>query len=178
MKIIYFLCAVCLMLAGCGSIVNGTTQKVAANSTPAGAKVVALGGPKPVECVTPCTLALKRKYTQTLTITKEGYKPQTATLTSSVSGAVAGNILLGGLIGWGVDASSGGDSKLVPEAVNVTLEQDKPVVDPLATKEPIPAPTQAQNLETELAGIDKMKDEGKVSDKEAAVLRKKAIEKF
>lgn len=177
MKFFGFLALSVLFISGCGSMVNGTTQKIAATSTPPGAKAVAMGGDKSVECVTPCTLVLKRKYSHTVTISKEGYKPQTASLTSTLSGAVGGNILAGGLIGWGVDAASGGDSKLVPEAINVTLEQDKPV-DPLATKEPSPAPTQAQGLEAELAGIDKMKEEGKITDKEAVVLRKKAIEKF
>ena len=39
------------------------------------------------------------------------------------SGAVAGNLIAGGLIGWGVDAISGAQYKLVPETVNLTLNE-------------------------------------------------------
>lgn len=167
----------CLLLTGCGSIINGTTQKVAVTSTPDSAQAVAVGGERTCECVTPCTLVLKRKFSHTVTVSKDGYKPQSVGLTSTTSGAVAGNILAGGLIGWGVDAASGGDSKLVPEAISVTLEPAKQE-EPQANPEKAIAPTQAQGLEAELSAIDKMKVEGKISEKEAASLRKKAIEKY
>jgi hypothetical protein len=35
---------------------------------------------------------------------------------------LAGNILIGGIIGTGVDAVSGANNKLIPERVNVALE--------------------------------------------------------
>lgn len=66
-------------------------------------------------------MTLTRKKDNTLTIEKEGYETNTVTIRSVLSGAVAGNIIAGGLIGWGVDAASGGQKRLVPETVDVTL---------------------------------------------------------
>ena len=54
---------------------------------------------------------------------REGYQQQTVTLLHVISGAVCGNILLGGLIGWGVDACTGAQYKLVPENVHLELQK-------------------------------------------------------
>lgn len=57
---------------------------------------------------------------------KEGYKPVEVQVTNQMAGgggvAMAGNILLGGLIGAAVDAGMGATRELVPNPVRVTLE--------------------------------------------------------
>ena len=65
----------------------------------------------------PAKITMKRKEDHMAEVSKEGYQKETINLKSVVSGAVAGNIIAGGLIGWGVDAASGGQFKLVPETV-------------------------------------------------------------
>jgi len=119
---------------GCATIVHGTHQDIACTTSPSGATVRSADGFK---CTTPCTLALSRKKDNTLTIEMEGYETSTVSVRSVLSGAVAGNILAGGLIGWGVDAASGGQDRLVPETVDVTL---KPKVAKAEAILPVAAP--------------------------------------
>jgi len=58
-------------------------------------------------------------------ITKPGYEPSRVNVLSEVAGAgaagMAGNVLLGGVIGAGVDAATGATKRLVPNPVRVTL---------------------------------------------------------
>lgn len=71
------------------------------------------------------SLSLERKRSHTLMFSVPGYYNEQVTLNRTVSGAVAGNILAGGLIGWGVDALSGGQYKLMPETVHVVLRPSR-----------------------------------------------------
>jgi hypothetical protein len=61
-----------------------------------------------------------------VTITKPGYKDWHGQVTHQFSTgggvALAGNVLVGGLVGITVDAASGATQKLVPNPLNVTLE--------------------------------------------------------
>jgi len=155
----------CVFLTGCGSIINGTSQKIAITSDPLGAKVVAVGGKADVEMVTPCTMELKRKYDYMLTVSKEGYKPRTVQVMSVASAAVAGNLIAGGLIGWGVDAATGGDSRLVPEVVNVSL-------DPEIAAQSGPTVDKAVALEEGYRKIDEQLAAGVITVERASEMRK------
>jgi len=53
---------------------------------------------------------------------KPGYSDGSTQVTGRVEGTTAGNILLGGVIGLGVDAASGALYKY-PDTVTVTLEE-------------------------------------------------------
>jgi len=109
-----------LLLAGCGAISHGTSQNISCATVPAGAVVKSGDGST---CSTPCTVSLKRKKDDVLTIEKEGYETVTLPVRSALSKASAGNVLLpGGLIFWGVDVVSGGGYHLVPEQVHIALE--------------------------------------------------------
>jgi hypothetical protein len=164
---------------GCATVINGTTQKIPVSSDPSAANVTVVGQPN--TSTTPCNVELSRKSDHTLKIEKEGFEPASVQITHVVSGAVAGNILLGGLIGVGVDAVSGGMNRLVPESVNVTLRSSPPVV---AVPPPEPEPPQAvepakpTGLVAELAELDKMKEEKKITAKEYKALRKKILDKY
>jgi hypothetical protein len=106
--------------AGCATIMNGSRQNVALSSSPTGAQVtvngVTLG-------TTPMVTGLKRRDTQLIRISMEGYEPFELGMTRSVSGWVWGNIIFGGFIGLGVDAVSGGLYKLSPEQVTAQLQR-------------------------------------------------------
>ena len=77
-------------------------------------------------CVTPCVVQAKRNADITVAISKEGYEPQVIPLTKEIPGTgaagFAGNILLGGLVGMGVDAAMGAALDHKPNPVTVTLQ--------------------------------------------------------
>ncbi len=110
------------VLPGCATVTRGTKQSFKVLSEPPSADVEFSNG---LRCKTPCSLKLKRKDGFVVKITKEGYEPVEATITSQKSGgggvALAGNILLGGLIGGGVDASNGSTKELKPNPLSVKL---------------------------------------------------------
>ena len=115
-----------LSLAACATITRGKNDAWEVTSEPSGAKVVTSHG---YSCeATPCAIKMPRKSLFTATLTKPGYKPATVTVTNKVKGgggaAMAGNLLAGGIIGAGVDASSGAMLDLVPNPAHVTLERE------------------------------------------------------
>jgi len=107
----------CSSLTSCASIIHGRRQEVAVSSNPVGATVSDGSN----VWTTPTKVSLPRNSAQLLTVSKPGYQPQTVRLERTISGVVFANILAGGVIGWGVDAISGAQWKLLPETVDVTL---------------------------------------------------------
>ncbi len=110
-----------LLAAGCGTVVNGTTQRVAISSLPFGASVtidnVGYGR-------TPLVAKLKRKQYHFVRIHTPGYLPYDVALMREVSNWVWGNLLTGGFIGIGIDALSGGMHKLTPKQIEAELKPD------------------------------------------------------
>lgn len=111
-------------LAGCATITRGTTDVLIVNSTPAGAQVKMSNGQG---CdSTPCSFKLPRKSELNVVVSKEGCKPQQIRVTNKVANgggaAMAGNVLVGGIIGAGVDASNGSTLDLTPNPVEANLE--------------------------------------------------------
>ena len=99
----FTLVGVALSLPACATMTRGTTQEFTVESTPPGAQATTSNG---FECVsTPCTFRMSRKDAFNITVSKEGYVSQTHEITSSMSGAggaaLAGNVLVGGIIGGG-----------------------------------------------------------------------------
>lgn len=62
----------------------------------------------------------KSKHDISVECSKEGYQMATFNNHSDVAGATVGNVLLGGLIGWGIDSATGSDNKYEGN-VNITL---------------------------------------------------------
>ncbi len=91
---------------------------------PSGARASLSNG---LECVTPCSLKVKRRGDFVVSLSKAGYETLRATVTSSVDGVgaagMAGNILLGGPIGAGVDASTGAMHSHKPNPLTVKLNR-------------------------------------------------------
>ena len=130
MKLSVLLCALALGAgaSGCATITRGTSQDFRVESTPSGASVTTSNG---FACAaTPCTFRMQRKHGFTVDATLPGYLPVHAVVTSNLSGngaaGMAGNVLIGGLIGVGVDATSGATQDLTPNPLTLTLEPIPP----------------------------------------------------
>jgi hypothetical protein len=106
-------------LAGCATIVHGTSEQVQIDSTPDGADVVIDDAEQSV--TTPVTVKLARRRSHTLVFHKAGYHDATEHLTSSPSGWILGNVIAGGVVGIAIDASDGAARKLSSDRVAVTL---------------------------------------------------------
>ena len=96
--------AICICLGGCASIISGKSQEVSFDSQPDGVTVDVNGK---VLGKTPFTVTIARKSDQSITFTKDGYKPTTMRLETSINGWFWGNIVIGGLLGSTTDGLSG-----------------------------------------------------------------------
>lgn len=105
-------------LAACATLTKGTTQVVAVN-TPGVAGATCTLSSEAIGSqliVTPGTVTLeKSKESIAVKCTKECYVEDGGVIASNMEGMTAGNIILGGVIGLGVDAASGAMNKYTPE---------------------------------------------------------------
>lgn len=110
------------LLGGCATITRGTTEAWSVQTEPVGADIRLSSGE---QCKSPCTLQKKRKDPFQVTIDHAGYEQVVTQIVSSVKGAgaagMAGNVLIGGLIGIGVDAVTGAAKDLTPNPLIVKL---------------------------------------------------------
>ena len=115
-----FLLALSSVVSGCATIVHlGGNEELNVSSEPAGAKVVIDGTERGV---TPLATKVERKKDHAVVLTKEGFEENQSRVESHLSWWVAGNVILGGLIGILVDVLSGGGYTIEPDAVAVTLK--------------------------------------------------------
>ncbi len=117
------LAAVGLLLAGCSSIIEGTTQEVFVNTNPDGAACDFLREGQRIARVDPTPGAAtikKTKHDIVIECTLAGYQKATYHNKSDAAQATFGNIVLGGGIGWAIDSASGADNKYT-SPVNITL---------------------------------------------------------
>jgi hypothetical protein len=117
------LAAAAVTLPACATVTRGTNQNFTVESTPPGASVATSNG---FACdATPCSFRMPRKDGFTVTLTMPGYDTVTTEVGSQFSGAggaaMAGNLLIGGVIGGAVDATSGALNDLKPNPLQVTL---------------------------------------------------------
>ena len=122
----------CFVLGGCASVTRGWKEQISLASTPSGARATVSGGDNHT-CVTPCAVEVHRNSDLQVTFELDGHEPETVVLTKEIAttGAAgfAGNVLLGGVIGMGVDAVSGAPMDHKPNPVIVTL---RPIARPAA----------------------------------------------
>ena len=140
---VLFCVALAALTGACATVTRGTKEAWSVESVPPGASVRATNG---FACdATPCTFKMKRNSTFEVTVAKPGYKTYHGNVVHAVSGGggagMAGNVILGGLIGAGVDASDGAMDDLKPNPLKVTLEAEAPVAEaaPMAPAAPPPA---------------------------------------
>ncbi len=94
--------------------------------------------------ITPTIATLSRYDNHSMKVEKPGHLPYETMVAGSASGWIFGNILLGGLIGLGIDLYSGGAYTLSPEQVSATLIQastPEPHASPTPSGQPVPLTT-------------------------------------
>ena len=97
------------LLTGCASIVSGQNQSVSVDTPGCSAAKCQLTNAKGSWFVTtPGSVTIRRAYgNMAVNCAKDGYTPVSSSVASSTKGMAFGNILLGGVIGAGVDIGTG-----------------------------------------------------------------------
>ena len=117
-----------LLLANCATVTRGTVNQVQIVSEPSAAEARTSIGHT---CTTPCTLTVDRKSEFTVTYNKEGFREQSVPVVTRVAGAgavgLAGNILIGGVVGVVADAVTGAALEHYPNPVSAALEPLRPI---------------------------------------------------
>ncbi|MEP2438291.1 MAG: translation initiation factor 2, partial [Roseibium sp.] len=116
------------LVTGCASVTRGTTETVHIYASPEGAQIATSIG---MSCNTsPCSLEVNRKQEFSVIVSKEGYHTQTVMVTTALApggaAGIAGNILVGGVIGAGVDVATGATLDHSPNPVLVELVPKDP----------------------------------------------------
>ena len=117
-----------ISLSACATVTKGSNDTVKMTSIPSDASVVfedTAQKLQPARCQTPCEIELNRKRTYKATVSKAGHEEfvvmMEPKLSASGGTAMAGNLLIGGIIGAGVDAATGASKDLTPNNLEVTL---------------------------------------------------------
>jgi hypothetical protein len=123
-----------VLLSGCATIVGDSKQNVQLNSTPEGAQVTITNqdGKRVSTGETPMSVTLETSAgyfdgeEYQVTFAKAGFEERTVTVSASPNGwYIAGNLLVGGFIGWlVVDPLTGAMYSLSPDEVSAELGQD------------------------------------------------------
>lgn len=138
--------ALLLGSTACASITTGTSQSVSVLTEPAGAMCVVSRNGETLGIINPTPGSLTvSKSSSALTVRCEraGYQVGLSTVPAGMQAMTAGNLLLGGVIGLGIDAASGAMNQypsnvsLALPAQPVTVSLPAVVMDPI---EDAPAP--------------------------------------
>ena len=162
---------VCVLLgSGCASIVSKSDWPVRVSSNPDGAlcTVSDKRGTVLIKAVTPTIFTLKSgdgyfgSASYTLMFEKEGFKPESKQLSSSLNGWYWGNIAIGGLIGmlivdpitgamWSLDDSVNGTLAALPAAASPASGAVAPAAE--ATKPAAPSAEVQGSLQENPGGL-------------------------
>ena len=115
--------AILLSFTGCSTILSGRTQTVTLATNPPGAACEVSRQGRVIGQVNPTPGGLmvdRTKHDLQVLCKRSGYQDATEYLESGTEGATFGNILAGGLIGWGVDSATGADNKY-PEVKTISM---------------------------------------------------------
>lgn len=122
-----FAASASLAAGGCATITQGSKQTVYFDTDPSGAKCTISREGEGVlysEITTPASLEIsKDKDQMKIVCNKDGYKETTVFTDSNFEGWTMGNLLLGGVIGLGVDAASGALNEY-PSNVVIPLKKE------------------------------------------------------
>ncbi len=102
--------ATVVALAGCATITKGTTQAVAINTpgAPGASCTLSSGGIGQKVVTTPTTIVLEKSQENiSVVCKKQCFQDAAGIIASHTEAMAAGNVILGGPIGLGVDAVSG-----------------------------------------------------------------------
>jgi len=131
--------ALALSTTACATVTRGTNDVFVVETTPSGAQVMTTAQRKEKDgggyysCdATPCSFKMPRKSEFEVTVSKVGYKTTTHSITNKVSKAggmgMAGNVLVGGIIGAAVDGTTGAMKDLTPNPLIVVMESDDGII--------------------------------------------------
>ncbi len=115
-----------LMFTGCASIVNGQNQSLSVTSdsngaTLAGAKCSLMNNKGTWFATTPGSVTVRRSYEPlNVNCTLDGFDTGSVTVKSATKAMAFGNIIFGGVIGAGVDISTGAAYDY-PELIKVSM---------------------------------------------------------
>ncbi len=124
MRIVRFSAALgaAALMSACATVTRGSNDTWVAETDPRGATVTTSNG---FTCTTPCSLRMPRRSEFVATVERAGCETLQASVTHQVSGAggagMAGNVLVGGLIGAAVDMGTGAMNDLVPNPLQLDL---------------------------------------------------------
>lgn len=110
---------VALQSVACGTLANGTKQRIEIASIPPGARV--RFEPADIELVTPAVVELPRKRDQLATFELAGHDPRARQINRQISGWFVANLLLGGIPGILIDLLTGGAWMLEPDQIEIEL---------------------------------------------------------
>ena len=98
-----------LTLSGCASIIKGQSQTIAITTPPTtGANCVLKSAQGNWTVTTPGSVTVQRsKENVEIRCNKQGWQEGYSTIPSTFEGWTVGNVLIGGIIGLGVDAATG-----------------------------------------------------------------------
>lgn len=111
-------------ITGCATIVKGTTQAVAVESpgAPGAQCELSSDGIGTQTLVTPATLVLeKSQHNISVTCRKACFQDDVGIIASYGESMAVGNVLVGGVIGLGVDAATGAMNKYADRTTIVML---------------------------------------------------------
>ena len=114
MRGIGVICAAGFALAGCATITKGTSQPVAVNTPGVPGAQCTLSSPSigSKTVTTPASIVLEKGHDSIqVTCKKECYQDGVTVIASNTETMTAGNLLIGGVVGLGVDAASGAMNK-------------------------------------------------------------------
>jgi hypothetical protein len=123
LKNLILIAALAPVLSACATITRGTTNDIQISSEPSGANVRTSISHS---CISPCTIKVGRRDEFQVVFNKDGYKEAVIPVKTQVAGAgvagMAGNVLVGGVVGVGVDAYTGAAFEHSPNPVHAVLE--------------------------------------------------------
>jgi len=166
---LFALLFVLFLSTGCATIIKGTTQTIPVSSEPSGADILVDGM---LVGTTPSDVKFKRKRDHLVVIEKKNYASKSLPVVKNVGGAVWGNIIAGGLIGWGVDAASGAQNNLTPKTIYVKLDALEE-----GGQATVSGPDSSEGIK-KLNDLDLMKDGKQISDEEYTRARVALIEEY
>lgn len=123
-----------LMLPGCATIFEGTSQSVSISTDPAGADCTIERAGTRIGQINPTPGSIhidKSKNDLSVLCTHAGYLPATVAQSPKFQATTFGNILIGGLVGVVVDAASGANFQY-PNDVRISLAPDASAIQPVA----------------------------------------------
>ncbi len=164
-----------LLAGGCASVTRGTMDSLVVDSDPSGADVEvrrrdreftkaeieqnSVDDSGAIVGMTPSSFRLKREGSYNVAVSKAGYQSVQSVVSHSVAeggaAGMAGNILLGGVIGAVVDSNTGAMMNLTPNPLKVVLSPIVESADPVDETPPATIAALSEDADEANSGADR-----------------------